>query len=72
MSVLYRCEIKQHGSFPQPNCPTCKHKASICNHRAPIKVLCNPLLRLFGWEIASVFTEEGKFVKFMMRLKENE
>ena len=27
----------------------------VFNHRSLLKVVCNPLLRLFGWQIGSLF-----------------
>jgi hypothetical protein len=63
MSVIRRCEIKQHGCFRELKCPTCKRKAHICNHRTVIKIVLNPILRLFGYEIGSIF-ENDKFVKY--------
>ncbi|MFA5767760.1 MAG: hypothetical protein WC919_07630 [Candidatus Paceibacterota bacterium] len=37
----------------------------IINHRSLLKVLCNPLLRCFGWQIASLFNED-KFIRYTM------
>ena len=37
----------------------------IINHRSLLKILFNPILRCFGWQIASEF-DENKFVKYTM------
>jgi hypothetical protein len=37
----------------------------IINHRSFLKVLFNPVLRCFGWQIASEF-ENNQFVKCVM------
>lgn len=64
MTVIYECEVKQHGYFYKPECPVCKNKASVCNHRTIFKILLNPLLRLFGIHIISIFSENNEFVSY--------
>ena len=36
----------------------------MCYHRTPIKVICNPFLRLFGFVIASEFVND-EFVRYV-------
>lgn len=67
MGVIYRCEIKQHGYFKTPHCPVCGTNGSACNHRTLIKVIFNPILRLFGREIVSVLDEQDKFVRYEIK-----
>ena len=37
-------------------------------HRTLIKVIFNPILRIFGWSIVSVFNDDyTKFIKYEIR-----
>jgi hypothetical protein len=37
-----------------------KEDGEICNHRSVLKVVCNPFLRLFGWQIVTWMSEAGE------------
>jgi hypothetical protein len=65
-TILYRCE-EEHGYHKTPICPVCHKKCSIACHRTILKLTLNPILRLFGWQIVSVFNDEDdSFIKFML------
>lgn len=70
MSVVYRCAIKHPRLTGIPRCPTCDELMLLSNHRPMLKVILNPVFRLFGWEIASLFEQEqGEwvFVKYQWK-----
>jgi hypothetical protein len=41
----------------------------IINHRSLFKVLCNPILRCFGWQIVSIFVDNKINKIQLMKIK---
>lgn len=37
------------------------------NHRTLLKIILNPILRKFGFEIVSCFSEQDKFLRYELR-----
>ncbi len=65
MAMIYKCE--QHGYNKMPYCCICGSKTQLCNHRTWLKILINPFLRLLGFHIVSMFTEQDEFIGYKVK-----
>lgn len=62
MSTIYKCE--EHGRYKTLTCPICNSDNPVVNHRTLLKIILNPIFRLFGFHVVSIF-ENNQFVKYL-------